>query len=146
MKNKTARGFLLPFVALVALIPSGCTHNDGDIGPLFGNWRLVSVAGDTEGHRVPDGYYVDWGFQNTTIHMSMTMPGHRVDNRYGNYRLEDNTLFLDFTDSEEGYGKPLLSLPAQSELQVLRLDGRHRELLYVPTPESQGTTFTFRKF
>ncbi|MBO5029269.1 MAG: lipocalin-like domain-containing protein [Muribaculaceae bacterium] len=146
MKNKTARGFLLPLIALVVLTLGGCTHNNGDIGPLFGNWKLVSVTGDTEGHEVPQGCSVDWNFQNSTIHMSMTLSGHRMDNRFGNYRLDDNTLFLDFPDTDTQYGEPLLGLPAQCELQVLRLDGHRLQLLYVPTPESQGTTFTFRKF
>ena len=31
---------------LIAIAASGCTRNDGDIGPWFGQWKLVALTCD----------------------------------------------------------------------------------------------------
>ena len=38
-------------ILLLMMLPlffGGCTHNDGDIGDLFGRWKLVSLSADGE--------------------------------------------------------------------------------------------------
>ena len=33
----------LALVAIMMAVVSGCTHNNGDIGPLFGSWTLQAA-------------------------------------------------------------------------------------------------------
>ena len=147
---KTARlitARILPAIALLiwlALTP-GCTTNNGDIGPIAGQWQLTAVDTDIPEYKVDtDDGKIYWWFQNTTIHMYQLSDDHFEDNRFGNYHLDDNTLFLDFPD-EGSYGEPLMGLPRQCELQLLRLDGKQLELMYHPTDDSQ-VVYHFRKW
>lgn len=34
----------LALVAIMMAVVSGCTHNNGDIGPLFGSWTLQEIV------------------------------------------------------------------------------------------------------
>ena len=43
MKAKACK---ILFVALCVLINVGCTHNNGNIGPLFGLWHVTSIKVD----------------------------------------------------------------------------------------------------
>jgi hypothetical protein len=63
---------------------------------------------------------------------------------YGNYRLYDNTLFLDFPDD---IYEPLsdLRLPRQCELQVIKMTGN--EMVFEYQPEDENTiTYTLKKW
>lgn len=130
---------------VTAILITACTHNNGDIGPIFGQWQLTAVetAGTALPVTLPEGN-IYWGFQSSTIHMSWITPDHGQDNRFGNFRLDDDTLFLDFPD--EGYQfAPLLGLPDQCAMQVIRLTSKQLILMYQPTDDG-SVTYTFRKW
>lgn len=134
-----------PLTVLILLAVAACTHNDGDIGPIFGQWQLTNVEGGTESNRPADTDVMYWKFQSSVIEMYTVTPWHTSNNRFGNFRIADNTLFLDFPDSE-GYGQPHLGLPRQCELQILRLDSKHLVVEYHPETDAAGVVFTFRKW
>lgn len=127
-------------LALLLITALSCTHNNGDIGNQFGQWKLVTMtrAG------VDDADYkgnIFWSFQNTTIEIKEVAANHEVWQTFGNYRLEDATLFLSFPD-EDRPPRPVLGLPRECELQVVRLKGGEMVLYY---PENE-TTYTFRRW
>ena len=61
---------------LLASIFSGCVTNNGDIGNLYGIWRLEKmVVDDTEvAQPEADGSYTSWLFQNDIIEIERTTP------------------------------------------------------------------------
>ncbi len=121
----------------VLMLAASCTHNDGNIGKQFGLWKLTELKGvDNNGHETTypdDSRDVSWAFQNTTVEMMRVDRYHNETRTYGNYRLEDNTLFLNFPDADMA---PLsgMRLPAQCELAVIRLTGSEMILSYSPSP------------
>ena len=141
--------FLILTALMTMLLTGGCTYNNGDIGPLFGNWKLHSIETDDPQYAmeqmVPEGMGLFIAFQSSTVKMYLVNPEGSADNRYGNYRLEDNTLFLDFPDTDLAHGHPLLGLPDVCELQLLRLDGNRLVLRREPTPQTE-VIYTFHKW
>lgn len=122
--------YLLFAILLAALFPAGCTHNDGDIGKQFGLWklnRMTDVAPDgTSVSLDEDARGVYWAFQNTTIEMKRVDERHNEERTFGNYRIADQTLFLDFSDPDLT-PLPGMGLPKESQLAIIRLS--HSELV-----------------
>lgn len=132
------------FVVLcIITMLSSCTHNNGDIGPVFGTWKLI--AADCEGMDNPaEGKDMFWSFQNETIRIDLQSGPHDdLHSSYGNFRLADDTLFLSFPDKENPM--PLPEFPADSEWQLLRLT-RSELIVAYAFSEQQKVTFTFRKW
>lgn len=139
--NKLLSHIFLP--AVVMLIFTACTHNNGDIGPLFGNWKL-----DKAEYLFMQPLEIDrpmfWAFQNTTFRCIYQDNPPEGIITYGNFRLNDNTLFLNFPD--EGYPPPQeLRIPAESEWQVLSLTHSVLTVRYSPFPGSYVTLY-FKKW
>ncbi len=127
--------------ALLILIAGACTHNGGPSGPLYGRWHLQRIEADNMTVPAQNGE-IYWAFQNGMIQMLLDRGGHSVSQTYGAYRLDDNTLFLNF--SEERYAPfSELGLARQSELQVLKLTGKEFTLLYTPDPTLPDATLTY---
>ena len=87
-------------VAAVAIISGGCTHNDGDIGPLFGSWLVEDITLDGQRTDPGEGHgYVQ--FQGAVVMCKL------IDDRHsllfysvGSYVREGDALLLDFTHSD----------------------------------------------
>lgn len=125
---------------LLVMTLSACTHNDGDIGNIFGQWKLVAMT--TDGVDNPDYKgNVFWSFQNTTIEIKEVNEPGEVYQSFGNFKEMDNTLFLDFADDKYP-PRPIVGLPAQSELQIIKLTGGEMILSY----GDPATIYTFRKW
>lgn len=91
MKNKMMIRRILIGLFLGIVVPS-CTHNDGDIGPLFGKWQLIEMW--ENGTMTPhDSLY--YNFQSSVIKLQLVHRGgieNRTDNYFGSYVREDDTL------------------------------------------------------
>ena len=129
---------------LFIAITASCTHNNGNIGYLFGKWKITSIVRGNTPVALPEGVDYYWNFQNTTVCMQTIGEYHQEQRDYGNFRHLDNTLYLDFSD--ERFAPPAaLLLPRQSELQVLVLKRGDMTLTYYPTPDDP-VTYTFVKW
>ncbi len=120
---------------------SGCTHNNGDIGPWFGAWVLDSIEIDGQ----PDDTYgrnIFWSFQNEVIKISVQHPYGGVSDHFGTWAEEGKTLQLNFTHTDaasssypERYCLPAgLHLPSKGiiDLNIVSLSGSHIVLTYTP--------------
>ncbi|MDE6266351.1 MAG: lipocalin-like domain-containing protein [Muribaculaceae bacterium] len=148
--------FILLTMISMTLI-SSCTHNNGDIGPWFGQWKLSELKIDG----VADPAYkgdVFWSFQ-TNIFMMKEMltdgTGQWADMRWGSWEESDGELLLIFTFSSDhtppGQGSyhplPGMYLPTNqvSHLKILKYPGSKMELSYT-TPEGKQITYYLERW
>ena len=89
-------------IILLALSLNACTHNNGDIGDLFGTWKLQSITINGES----DSTYqsnVLWKFQSSIISMvKVDDTTHSKAESWGtwSYSNDDTQLVLDFTHTD----------------------------------------------
>lgn len=107
-------------IALVGLLAAACTHNNGDIGPLFGKWKVTAIEAD--GFQAPEySGNVFLNFQSHTVEVSEIVPDHESYDAYGTWSRNGDELTLLFPDAS--YQPPSASLlPDRCTLQILHLD------------------------
>ncbi len=146
------------FIFSAAMLFQGCTRNNGDIGPWFGMWQLMTV--ETDG--VPDAGYesnIFWNFQNDVFSMNwrgtgaVELPRVQV---WGTWKEAGDDLILDFSHSDDRY--PLFGehsgvniyapyiqthLPygEASALRIVKMKGSDLILTY--EPDEAGVVYTY---
>ncbi len=107
-------------IALVGLLSVACTHNNGDIGPLFGKWKVTAI--ETDGFQAPEYTgNVFFNFQSHTVEVTEILPEYVTYDGYGTWSRNGDELMLIFPDANlQPPGASLL--PAQCTLQILHLD------------------------
>ena len=103
---KLATRFIV--LLIIALTFNACTHNNGDIGELFGTWKLQSITIDGEIDSSYDNNVL-WKFQSSI--MSMIRANDSTHNRletWGtwSYANDDTQLELNFTHTDNDNPKP----------------------------------------
>lgn len=134
-------------VALFAL--SACTHNNGDIGEYFGEWKLESITVDSE----PDANYkgdIFWAFQASVFNMQQVSEDYSYSQSWGTWEEDGNILRLNFTHSDNlhpqgsSYYSPLpdTRLPKGiTDLEIYKMTGSRMELGFV---DSEGQTIRYK--
>ncbi len=88
---------------LIAIAASGCTRNDGDIGPWFGQWKLVALTCDD----APVADYGDnifFSFQNNVFQI-ITVKGEFDEAIcWANWTDGGSVITIDFAHREDGSG------------------------------------------
>lgn len=144
---------LLLTVCLGAICLSGCTRNDGDIGDLFGEWRLESITADGEPLQLYDNdpdapQLYTWAFQSNVIRINTLYVHSLVYDCYGTWARTDNSLILTFTYTDDDntayrYTPPEIfhfSSDGVTDLAIDRLSGKKMELSRV---DSDGTLYRY---
>ncbi len=131
----------LALVAIMMAVVSGCTHNNGDIGPLFGSWTLQEIVIDG----TPDasyGHNMTWNFQNHNLSIMTVYPHHDRAENMGTWEWvnQDRVISINFTyENSEGVvgGSPFcpppgLHLPTGQILvmDVMQLTSSDMTLVY----------------
>ena len=150
-RNKTICPIILPIAMLVWSLMSGCTHNNGDIGPWFGAWMLNAIEVDGQ---PSDEYPRDtqvWKFQSTVINVSQIYPHHYMYDSFGSWeQLSATKLELNFghydnatLPGEERYEPPVYThLPKGAAiLDIVTLTDKKMVLTYLA---NDGVTYTYR--
>lgn len=137
---KTIRLYILPLIILTCLLGAGCTHNNGDIGPLFGRWKLIEASGLPQS--APEGIF--WAFQSSVIQMQRNGAYGEESTVYGKWQLDRQELRLDFPD-EDYAPLPELDLPRQCSLRVEHLSRSEMKLTYT-NPDGGRQTYTLKKW
>lgn len=142
-------------VTLAACASLGCTRNNGDIGPLFGQWHLTQIKIDDQTDTSYDGHLF-WLFQNQVVEMLQMHPApdnHVAVSYTGTWTRLDGYLVLNYSHSETDPDQawrykpaPASGLPALAEipLKISRLRGGKMVLIY-QEPDGSNRTFYFTK-
>lgn len=137
---------LLLTIIVLSLFTSNCTTNDGDIGPLFGKWKLVEII---DNNKVVGQYTgnIYWSFQNSTLGFTRVNNHNAYDESYCNWTTNDNTLIINFVDSiyrpfsEMGLTEPVC------ELNINKLDGSEMILSLISSPTTGNPRiYKFKKW
>ena len=132
-------------LAIVLLLPTSCTHNNGDIGPWFGTWRLESITINGEPDKDYAPPYLIWKFQSSIVQiLAPDDVNHTAPGGTGTWSCEDDILHLDFTWGL-GHEGTISHLPLKCRLTVLRLTGREIELRY-DSPEGDSYIYKLKKW
>lgn len=85
------------WISLVCIVvaTAGCTRNNGDIGDLFGTWRMTDMTVDGSPATGLQGAYF-WSFQNDIINFKRIDDpvAHRTESRWGKFTDSDGYLYL----------------------------------------------------
>ena len=122
------KNLLLPLLTVLVIMLASCTHNDGDIGRQFGQWKLTRIErSGTVDTSYPGNIF--WSFQNSTLEMKRVESDHSTQNTFANYRIADGTLFVEFPDDDR---PPLdgLGLRRENAIQIVRLSHSEMVLSY----------------
>ena len=138
---KLATRFIV--LLIIALTFNACTHNNGDIGELFGTWKLQSITIEGEIDSSYDNNVL-WKFQSSI--MSMIRANDSTHNRletWGtwSYANDDTQLELNFTHTDNDNPKPgstkysplpetYLPKATISTLDIIKLNNSEMILLY----------------
>lgn len=135
-----------------------CTHNNGDIGDLFGTWKLEKITIDGE---IDRGYgdNILWKFQSSIIEMQQVNDAlHETFKSHGSWsRPEAGVLVLDFThidnDNPEPGSEVYSPLPAthlpsacKINMDLLQLDGSKMKLRYIDSLTNEVYEYYFKKW
>lgn len=130
---------------------AGCTRHNGDIGPLFGTWRLDGLertGADGAAEEMPIEFY-SWAFQSNILRITKIMDHHDFEISVGTWSLDEDVMTLNFTHSENNpdnidYFRPPAELHLSStgvtRLRVQRLD---RKRLVMDYTDAEGDTYTY---
>ncbi len=133
----------IQYIAWLALlfIATGCTQNNGDIGELYGFWRVTEKDAPAEDQII-------WAFQNDILEITVNLPHHEAIKSYGTYTCTDKDLRIDFThwqvagDNAYLYTIPKeLGLPGDAPfiMQIVERGGGSMTLEY------EGRIFNLKK-
>lgn len=140
------------------MLMCGCTHNNGDIGDLFGTWKLENITIDGAADEAY-GNNIVWKFQSSIIEMQQVDDAlHESLNSYGTWsRPADGVMKLDFTHTDNSYPEPGAAhyspLPATHlpkaqviALDILELNGSKMKLRYIDADASTTIEYYFKKW
>lgn len=97
-------------ITLALILISGCTQNNGHIGPIFGSWSLVGITDGGESLDL-DGETV-FSFQNKVVQVTKLVdPPYTVLTRYGNFVISDDFLTMKFQLGPTSEGSYAYTLP-----------------------------------
>lgn len=130
---------------LLAIVAAACTHNNGDIGPWFGAWKVEAITIDGE-PKADYGGNLFFEFQSTVVKMCLVGDHHSTVNVIGNWDEDSGgVLHLNFPDPRH---QPIAvtGLPADCRLSVKWNGSRHMTLEWANPDTGQTTVFSLKKW
>lgn len=124
-------------ITIITLL--SCTHNNGDIGPLFGQWKLTEIIINDK----PDQNYnenIFFAFQNDVTNMKIVYEHHETVEAYGHWKQNGNILLLIYDDSRYLPLSETYFNAGVNTCEIIRLNGK--ELIL--KRESDGNTYTYK--
>ncbi|MBO4994449.1 MAG: lipocalin-like domain-containing protein [Muribaculaceae bacterium] len=122
---------------LLSAMLSGCTHNDGDIGPLFGTWRITEITVDGKRDTCYAGNVV-WKFQSGVLMIQLVADHHDVVDYWNSWSVEDDVMTLSGNHHDSNvstsYGfPPQMHLDCNEpnvKFQIVDMDDKNIELCH----------------
>lgn len=135
------------FLLLLMLAGTGCTQNNGYIGPVFGSWSLIGISEDGIPLALTDETV--FSFQNEVVQVQLIKSEFERVLRYGNFSISDDVMTMTFLTrlepGQDGYEFlmpmwlyfPVGEMPLMFE--VKKLKGNSMELAI----DNGGKTYTY---
>lgn len=153
MKINNIGHFKILFLVCIATLFGGCTRNNGDIGDLFGIWRLESITADGEEIEFLEGETraLTWSFQSHIILIRTIYDYNESGGFFGTWTKENSVLILNFTHEIEsgagGFRPPTvlhLNPDGITTLSIHTLTSRHLDVSHVNT-DGKEYRYKFKK-
>lgn len=135
--------FILPVILSV-----GCTHNNGDIGPLFGQWIMTDITAD--GTRPADITPTDWNwrFQSGVLLIShVDYLAHEHHEYWASWEKDGESLLINYQNTQDGYdfyydipAQIGFTTPSHYKLDILQSSSKNMTLQMV---NSDGVTYVY---
>lgn len=137
----------LILTSLLVMMLTGCTRNNGDIGPIFGLWKLVGIEPQGEWKQAPDLNVENlyWGFQSSTVRMVTRKSQALIYESFGNWSISGSTLYLSFPDPEFP-PRAEFGLPAETSLNILELSSGTLIVCATPIGATAPVVYRFEKW
>ena len=114
-------------IVFAVLILSGCTHNNGNIGPWWGQWKIEKIEQNGE---VLDRYEGNYFFRFQSSSVAVVRSSVETENisgsSNGHWLEENSTLRFEFLDDKGIYQN--IFLDKSCRLDVIKRDGREKIL------------------
>lgn len=117
---------LLIFAALTS-----CMHNDGDIGNLFGTWKIDSITIDgEEDTKYDDNVFVQ--FQTEVVRLVEVQHNYDYVEYYGSWSRDGKNLLLDlhYTVDESVTAIPEATRFVKGENRVVIVSDKSQEMIW----------------
>ena len=150
--NKTLISLWIMLLIMVSV--SSCTHNDGDIGELFGFWGLERMqvnSTDANLYDDTDAQLYTLAFQSDIVLLQTVLPHSDYRRAFGSWKRDGSRLILNFDHTDEDdvtkYDVPEalgLNPSGVTDFEILTLTGSTMTLRYTDT-EATVRTYFFKK-
>lgn len=149
---ETIKPIILLLVAGISAVFIGCTHNDGDIGPFFGTWKLESVTIDGTEDSAYREHNIFWQFQSSVFCMRRVYSNHNQENSWATWYDADGFLYVDYSHSDDsdntGRYTPFAEMHFESGLNRLEIKSLSRRKMRLEMVSPSGTVcrYTLKKW
>lgn len=120
------------FFLLCVMLNVSCTKHNGDIGPLFGLWKVTAINVDDVTDEDYDGCMY-FAFQSSVISMTIVNEEtHESKITYASWKYEGEDLIIDFSDKNYGPFADATGMQrGQNRVEVVSLKGDDLTLSYL---------------
>ena len=137
--------YISSLLVLILSLCVGCTHNNGDIGPFFGKWKLekMTINGVND-----DSYHgnIFWSYQSSTIGLIRVNTPTTSSDTYGNWYVNDDYTQMRISFPDDKFQPfPEVKLARESQLEILDISGSEMILRYI-IKDSDEIVYYFEKW
>ena len=137
------KNFKLYMLCLLVALMASCTRNDGDIGELYGMWRVTAIVKDGE---VVKDYSGTLYFEfQSSVHIQKYVyeDRHERDDRAAMWRYQGEDVILEFVDFD-----PVEITGMQKGLSLVKVEectGSNMVMSY-ESPENEQYRYLLKKW
>lgn len=107
---------ILIIISLLAIFIA-CRTNNGDIGPLYGQWILAGLTLDGEPDSIECSDF-SFGFQNNILYIAHQTGYHEFTESFGTWTLDGDDLTLNFTHTADQHPENGIKFNPPVELHI----------------------------
>lgn len=148
------RKIYLAFMPMLMLVLNSCTSNNGDIGDLFGMWRVENIEVHGQDVDLTQGGVLLYtiGFQNSTMVIFENLEHQQTHQTIASWARKDDTLIFNFDNTQANGNNNVFTPPAifgfkygeQCHLKILKETNNRLELKY-DSPEGDIYIYSLKK-
>lgn len=114
-----------------------CTRNHGDIGPWFGTWYVEQITTNGTPANVEGNYFFQ--FQSKVFRVSLVKSHDQVDESFGTWNEDGNTMTIDFPDPSVFY----IDMPGLESHNSFTISNRSSREVTFTKSDDTGVVFSY---